>query len=372
MKPWLSLTDSYMSDPRLRRAGLEARLVFPVVLATLNPDDGFCAADELEPAALGDVHGELPERPDFWAVGIAGLKRVGLLVEAQRRRKGGDGGFAASPGWTTPNWAKHQHPAGSRRSGPIWTDPADPADRADRSASVPIARIAPDRPVPDPTRPDPTRQPPPTPSAPPTRGAPPHRPPAATAAEKPRKPEPEPPEPATDPGDLYRRLTGRGGFVVPPAQQERLLAICRRATAEEVEARVERASGADRPLGYFLALFDGEGNPKELRDRGGGGNGGGGLRRFGSLAEWERDKDAVAALGWVSLVSGGQRPPTVESLVECGREYGEDLEPIGAEVLGWLRRRGELPDSPMAAPPGRPGGAVAGKANPAPAGGGAP
>jgi len=166
---------------------------------------------------------------------------------------------------------------------------------------------------------------------------PPHRPPAAAAFDE---------EPRTDPLDLYHRLTGRRSLTIPPAQQERLLAICQRASSEEVAEREKKASGADRPLGYFLALFEPDGAPRPLRDKeGGNGNGSSspGLRRFSTLVEWERDRDAQGALGWASLASAGQRPHTAESLTEYGRSCGEDLEPIAVDILGWLRKRGDLP-----------------------------
>ena len=252
------LDSRWYDDDKIILAGWEAAAVWGGVLARMKLHGGVLPAKECLPAVLSALL-HMPLR--VVSPAVLALRAVGLLVDGSRSVRGGDGGRHLVVGWVTPRWDAWQVEPGERPNPKQRREEAcggrAPGARGGNAPSHGEGTLTQE------TGDMRQNTPPPTPSTPPPPGAPPHRPPAAAAPE-------DEAEPRTDPGSLYRHLTGRSGFTIPPAQQARLLAICQRSSPDEVAERVSRASGADRPLGYFLALFEPDGTPKpSLRARGG-------------------------------------------------------------------------------------------------------
>ena len=91
--PWFRLQANYYLDRDLRKAGPDARLVWPIILCVFKANGGEAVASDLDPEALADIVGG---SPDLWAAGIGRLQEVGLIVEGERG------------GWTARSWTKFQ------------------------------------------------------------------------------------------------------------------------------------------------------------------------------------------------------------------------------------------------------------------------
>lgn len=74
MRQWFRLDSSYLTDGKLVRAGWEAGLLWPVVLARLKERAGVCQPDDLAPELLARLTGA---PASFVESGIDGLARVG-------------------------------------------------------------------------------------------------------------------------------------------------------------------------------------------------------------------------------------------------------------------------------------------------------
>lgn len=97
-QPWLKLVAAMHADPRVRKA--RAGAVWPWVLCRLKDGNGAISPHDLDAFICGeDCHiGEgLAEKQ------LAGLKRVGLLVECEG-------------GWTAPSWGEHQGDTSAERT----------------------------------------------------------------------------------------------------------------------------------------------------------------------------------------------------------------------------------------------------------------
>ena len=77
-------------------------------------------------------------------------------------------------------------------------------------------------------------------------------------------------------------MSGRG-LIPPPITAELLLAVVESSSVEDVDACVGMAARADRPLSYFLALFEADGTRK-------------GPRKGSDAAERERRERKMDAL----------------------------------------------------------------------------
>lgn len=103
--PWLRLACDFHGDAKILRAGPDASLVWPHVLALLKRKDGVASADDLDPFVMSRLCGGTVEQ---WTAGLDGLRRVGLLVDGTRRIHLGHGKFEERAGVGTPNWKRFQ------------------------------------------------------------------------------------------------------------------------------------------------------------------------------------------------------------------------------------------------------------------------
>lgn len=291
-RPWLRLNTDYMIDPKLRRAGAEARLVWPPILAAMKPADGRLSDDDLDPEILSDLHGM---SVDFWRTGINRIKAVGLLV------RDGDK-------WTTPHWTEYQPDSrpSSRQRGDA-QEPQGVPGRPRASQGAPgTDRESQGVPATGRDGTGHTRHDPPAaPSRVPARasggerkegsGAGPHRPPPAPLPGNlggalghllPRHDEDDAAsrrrfaaqiaaaETATGtsaqrrhtPDSLARHLGILRGVTIAPVHHDRLLAIHTASSDADIDARlaVTRDAAPDRPWAYFSRLFDAAGNPSPI------------------------------------------------------------------------------------------------------------
>jgi hypothetical protein len=247
--PWLRLDAHYSHHPKLVRAGPEATLLWPHVLAALKRSDGVCSDDDLDPAVLARICGGTVEQ---WTAGLDAIKRVGLLADGQRTVKVGRAPAEVVSGWVTPGWDKYQpdaRPAGRERSknvpGTNGTSPGQ-TERPSVSRLSPGGRVA-SSPVglsDDALEEEEER--------------------AHEARKKQRPPNPLPGSGrAIDPTDVWQRIRGRGGMI--PATlgrsskvlpQEHLPLICDVNSVEDIEDAIASTAGANSPVPYFFALFD--------------------------------------------------------------------------------------------------------------------
>jgi hypothetical protein len=102
-RPWIRLDADFAGDSKLLRAGSDARLIWPHVLALLKRCHGVATDDDLHPEAMAAVCGTVEQ----WTAGLDGLRRVGLLTfgprECRQRRA-----VWTKEGWQTPNWDRFQ------------------------------------------------------------------------------------------------------------------------------------------------------------------------------------------------------------------------------------------------------------------------
>jgi hypothetical protein len=101
--PYLFFYARAYEDVKLVMAGWEATLLWPHVLALLKQRVGVMNNDECSPAFVAAT---LRCPMEIAEAGLAGLKRVGLLVEGSRSCPGGAGGSHERVGWVTPSWDK--------------------------------------------------------------------------------------------------------------------------------------------------------------------------------------------------------------------------------------------------------------------------
>jgi hypothetical protein len=101
--PYLFFYARAYEDVKLVMAGWEATLLWPHVLALLKQRVGVMDNDECSPAFVAAT---LRCPMEIAEAGLAGLKRVGLLVEGSRSCPGGAGGSHERVGWVTPSWDK--------------------------------------------------------------------------------------------------------------------------------------------------------------------------------------------------------------------------------------------------------------------------
>lgn len=103
----------------MRRAGGDARLIWPHVLCVLRRCGGVATGEDLHPEALADLVGGDQEQ---WQRGLDGLRRVGLLVAVEREIRRGRG-TRTKRGWGVEEeaWADYQpdgRPRGASRKRP--------------------------------------------------------------------------------------------------------------------------------------------------------------------------------------------------------------------------------------------------------------
>ena len=112
MRLWLKLDSGYYLDPKLRKAGADARLCWAPILALMKQHGGLIPDDELDSEYLADQVGGAVE---MWKRAISRLKDLDLLVITTQSRHRGRGVYADVSGWTAPNWIKFQAPAGEKQ-----------------------------------------------------------------------------------------------------------------------------------------------------------------------------------------------------------------------------------------------------------------
>ena len=101
--PYLFLYARAYEDVKLVLAGWEATLLWPHILCLLKQRTGVMDNDECSAAFIAAT---LRCPMELAEPAVAGLKRVGLLVEGSRSCPGGAGGSHEREGWVTPSWDK--------------------------------------------------------------------------------------------------------------------------------------------------------------------------------------------------------------------------------------------------------------------------
>jgi len=143
MRQWFRLDSSYLTDGKLVRAGWEAGLLWPVVLARLKERAGVCQPDDLAPELLARLTGA---PASFVESGIDGLARVGLLVVGSCRTPGGPGGFTEASGLVAAGWQEHNPRGGAVTVLGRWDPNGQNADSSSAVAVPPPEAVT----VPDP------------------------------------------------------------------------------------------------------------------------------------------------------------------------------------------------------------------------------
>ena len=274
MRQWFRLDSSYLTDGRLVRAGWEAGLLWPVVLARLKERDGVLDPEDLHPALLARLTGAPLDLVDR---ALAGLAREELVVRGTARQAGGPGGYREQPGLIVPGWREYQDRGGSVTVLGPWPGSTERSERSPenaRNASVaPVLGPPPPRhaAVPgsavqnagrDMTGQDRTGSSSPLPPASPPG---PRRPPRREEEEDRSRPLHRL-EPAG--WDWHAAWVSLGGHGVspPPVQLPRWVGLKAFADAAPENAAaaadlVSRAGAKERPLSWLMACLDDDGVP---------------------------------------------------------------------------------------------------------------
>lgn len=308
MRQWFRLDSSYLTDGRLVRAGWEAGLLWPVVLARLKERDGVLDPEDLHPALLARLTGAPLDLVDR---ALAGLAREELVVRGTARQAGGPGGYREQPGLIVPGWREYQDRGGSVTVLGPWSGSTERSGRSPenaRNASVaPVLGPPPPRhaAVPgsavqnagrDMTGQDRTGSSSPLPPASPPG---PRRPPRREEEEENRSPSIHRPSPAGwDWHAVWLALGGRG-VSPPPVQLPRWVGLKAFADVSpeqlaRVEQLVSQAGARERPLSWLMACLDEDGVPlpAPTRRNGRAGRNGHGLSEAELVAQFEAEEAA--------------------------------------------------------------------------------
>ncbi|MHC4894574.1 MAG: hypothetical protein ACYTFV_14740 [Planctomycetota bacterium] len=149
-RPWIRFEVDYLSHAKLRRAGPDARVAWPHILAAVKRASGYASDDDLDPFVFADQVG-LDE--SFWACAIADLKAHGLLVWGEGVVRLNKKAVRDVAGWQPPNWGGYQYdnrPSGQQRKAAAsrtLPDPPREGGTTPGNASLPPGCPVPSSPV---------------------------------------------------------------------------------------------------------------------------------------------------------------------------------------------------------------------------------